>query len=406
MSNLRYNLNNNHPLIPSNESYLYEKKYVSINSEDRDILKYPNPAVFEIELPQDYVNVQSVKLSSWSFPSNYNVFSYAAGNLTFVFTMKNIYNPSDHGVSDPLLQVIYIALSENPKHNYLLDVEEGFYNPSQMATELTNKMNLAVTNHILSFFHLHPEYATEAALFQGYSEFVVAYNSVVQKLYFGNKSSGFDFPNDNIVYQEIEVVRRAECRINPAELPSFSNWGLPAYLGFVRCPALSIKSNNVNDYRFYYGTALTPGDKGVWIKPSYPGASVYFLQAPLKINFMGPSYIYMELDDGNISLNCIDETSPYNLSRFTQTTNQTNGVVNSCFAKIPVPTTPLSQWYDNDMVPYKWFDPPAERIRRLRIKMRYHNGSFVDFGLFAWSIMIEFAVLNPQIPKKMQLTKY
>ena len=121
---------------------------------------------------------------------------------------------------------------------------------------------------------------------------------------------------------------------------------------------------------------------------------------------MGPSYIFMELDDGNITLNCIDETSPYNLSRFTQTTNQTNGVVNSCFAKIPVPTTPLSQWFDNDMVPYKWFDPPAERIRRLRIKMRYHNGSLVDFGSFSWSIMIEFIMFKPQIPKKMQLTKY
>ena len=105
-----------------------------------------------------------------------------------------------------------------------------------------------------------------------------------------------------------------------------------------------------NDYRFYYGTALHPGDNGIWIKPSYPGANVYYLQAPLKINFMGPSYIYMELDDGNVSLNCIDETSPYNLSRFTQSTNQTNGVVNSCFAKIPVPTTPISQWYDNDMI--------------------------------------------------------
>jgi hypothetical protein len=305
-----------------------------------------------------------------------------------------------------LLQAIYAALSSDPKTNYLFDIEVGFYNPTQMATELTNKMNLAVTNHILTFFGNHPEYVDVVALFQGYQEFVVVYNSVVQKLIFGNRSSGFDFPNDSIVYQEIEIVRRAECRINPSELPSFSNWGLPAFLGFVRCPALSIQAADENAYRFYYGSALRPGDSGVWITPSYPGASVYFLQAPLKINFMGPSYIFMELDDGNITLNCIDETSPYNLSRFTQTTNQTNGVVNSCFAKIPVPTTPLSQWFDNDMVPYKWFDPPAERIRRLRIKMRYHNGSLVDFGSFSWSIMIEFIMFKPQIPKKMQLTKY
>ena len=47
--------------------YLLEKKYVSICSEDRNIMKYPNPSTFEIELPQDYLNVQSVKLHSWSF---------------------------------------------------------------------------------------------------------------------------------------------------------------------------------------------------------------------------------------------------------------------------------------------------------------------------------------------------
>ena len=64
----RLELNNNHPLIPNSNQYLFERKFVSINSEDRDLIKYPNSSEFEIELPQDYVNVQSVKLYSWSFP--------------------------------------------------------------------------------------------------------------------------------------------------------------------------------------------------------------------------------------------------------------------------------------------------------------------------------------------------
>lgn len=67
--------------------------------------------------------------------------------------------------------------------------------------------------------------------------------------------------------------------------------------------------------------------------------------------------------------NCIDETKPYNVSRFTTETNQTNGVVNSSFAKIAVPTTPLSQWFDRDSVPYKYYYPPAERIRRLKLEL-------------------------------------
>ena len=409
MNNLRYNLNNNHPLIPNDNNYLYEKKYVSINSEDRDILKYPNPAFFEIELPQDYSNVYSVRLASWSFPANYNVFSFFNGNLSFIFNIRDIYNPSDHGQDLPLYQAIYDALNAKPRIDFIFDIEQGFYNPTQMATELTNKMNLAVTNYITTFFSENPQYANEAKLFTGYTDFVVVYNSVVQKLFFGNRSSGFDFPNDGLFYQSLEMSRRALCRVDHREQPSFSNWGLPSYLGFTRCPSLSISTNDPNDYRFYYGSSTTTGNNnGVWISPNpnLPGANVFFLQAPLKINFMGPSYIYMELDDGSVSLNCIDETVPYNISNFTKTTNQTNGIVNSCFAKIPVPTTPISQWYDNDMDPYKWFDPPAERIRKLRIKLRYHNGVLVDFGSFDWSIMIEFVLFKSQIAKKATVIKY
>ena len=67
--------NNKYPLITNSNDYMYIKKYVSIHSEDRDMKKYPNSALFTIEMPQDYVNVVTIKLESWSFPSNYSVFS-------------------------------------------------------------------------------------------------------------------------------------------------------------------------------------------------------------------------------------------------------------------------------------------------------------------------------------------
>jgi len=50
------NLNTSHPLIPSSQEYMIYYKYVSIHSEDRDILNYPNSSEFEIELPEDIVN--------------------------------------------------------------------------------------------------------------------------------------------------------------------------------------------------------------------------------------------------------------------------------------------------------------------------------------------------------------
>jgi hypothetical protein len=400
----KFNVNQNRPLIENGNYYLPEKKYVSINSEDRDIIKFPDPSIFEIELPQDYLNVQSIKLSSWSFPANYNVFSFVNGNILMLFTLFDIYNPSDHGIDDPLLIAIYAALEANKKEDYIFEIETGFYNPVQMSRELENKMNESVTKKIKKYFEENEKYKYALDLFIEYSEFVVAYNSVSQKLNFGNRSSGFTFPNDSKFYLEQIVVRKGICRINPRELPSFANWGLPYYLGFTRCPSISLKAKEVSDYRFYYGDALSRGDNGIWITPSFPGATVYYVQTALKINFMGPAYIYMELDCGT-SLNCIDETYPYNLSKFTQETNQTNGEVNASFAKIPVPTTPLSQWFDNDMQPYKWFEPPAERIRRLKIKFRYHNGTLVDFGSFDYSFMLEFSLFNPQIPRNSNFSK-
>jgi len=118
------------------------------------------------------------------------------------------------------------------------------------------------------------------------------------------------------------------------------------------------------------------------------------------LNNMGPSYFYIEID----SLNYIDETEPFNVSKETRTTNLTNGIVNSSFAKIAISSTPLSQYYDNCMDSYKYFNPPAERIRRLKIKLRYHNGMLVNFDTFPYSFTLEFTLFKPQIMRGMKLT--
>jgi hypothetical protein len=399
----KYNLNNNHPLIPNQNQYICEKKYISIHSIDRDNLKYPNASLFEIELPQDYLNVETIRLHSWSFPANYSVFNSNANNLIFVFKFTDIYNPSKYGYNDPLQNAIYAGLDYQLTnyYDYVICIEDGFYNPSQMAIELKNKMNAKVTEDLVTFFKNNEDYKYALELFTGYNEFEVVYNSVGQKLWFGNKSSGFELINDSCYYI-IDNYAINNCINGQRVLPSFYNWGLPSYLGFTRCPEKSICTSNPNDYRFFYLEL----NSGLWITPStLPYARVHYLSAPLKINFMGPSYIYMELDS-NSSLNCIDETEPFQIDKLSLTTNQTNGIVNSAFAKIPIPTTPISQWFDNeDITPYKWFDPPMERIRKVKVKMRYHDGTLVDFSGFDYSFMLELSLLSPQIGRNANIKK-
>ncbi len=388
-----YNLSYSHPLIPNANEYLFEKKFVSIHSEDRNMVKFPNASEFEIELPQDYINVQSVKLVQWAFPANYDIVSIGQANTTMSFRFKNLYNPSEHGVTDPVQNAIFVALYAHLNEDYAVYIQPGFYNPVQIATELTNRFNSIVSEYILNY--ITAKYPDLISQYTGYSEFSIIYDSVAQKLWFGNKSSSFIITNNSIANTSFPALR--QLKVDTAcsrrgELPDFSKWGLPAFLGFTRCNAESISSVPP---RLFYDDL-----NSYWLQPDLPGATVSYLQTPLKINLMGPAFYYMEIE----GLNCIDETSPYSISPYTTCTNGTNGVVNSAFAKIPLITTPIAQFFDRDAEPYKWFNPPAERIRKLKIKIRYHDGNIVDFGNFDYTFMLEFNLMTPQQKRKMDVT--
>lgn len=407
-----YNVNTSHPLIPNSQEYIYYNKFVSIHSEDRDLLKYPNSNEFEIELPEDFLNVSTIRLLQWTFPANYNVFSEVNNNTSFSFKINSPYNPGSNMVSDFYNQRIFEALWYNKDSKYTFLIEEGFYNPQQMVIELTNKLNYTVTQYIISYFNqqisLHPGDGWEITLEEfnlngGYNRFIVVYNNVSLKVWFGNRADGFSILSE--LGSGLNVTTGTICSNLRSQLPDASNYGLYSNIGLSRCNANSISSNdvttsistgNINGVavpRFYYGDVI-PGDNGYWLLPlDLSGCQAHWIECPYKLNCMGEAYIYMEL----AGQNCIDETAPYSISNFTLTTNQTNGIVNSSFAKIPVPSTPLSQWFDRDSTPYKYYYPPAERIRRLKFRLRYHNGQLVNFGVFNYSFMLQFTLQVPQI---------
>ena len=407
-----YNTNQTHPLIPSSQQYLFYKKYISIHSEDRDILKYPNASCFEIELPEDLLNVSTISLANWSFPENYNVFSPVNSNITMTFKINSPFKILDQtNPNFPYYFAIFTCLFINQEYNYEITIQNGCYNQEQMVTELTNKFNLVVTQKIISFLEdtttpyydplTYPTILKQFIKNGGYTNFKIVYNKVSQNVWFGNICDGFILTNET---QFIKNNNETNCGTR-SQLPNFSNWGLPSNLGLTRIDIESIcatKLSNPENYetidgivthRFYYGDVY-PHDQGLWLMPNLElvGSEVNWVEAPYKINLTGPTYFYIEIDGQN----CIDETSPYNLSSFTIQTNQTNGIVNSSFAKIVVPGSQITpQWFDRTSLPYKEYNPPAERIRKLRIKIRFHNGQLVDFGLCEYSFLLEFVILQP-----------
>lgn len=392
LENTVFNVNSSHPLIPSSQNYYVYKKYVSIHSEDRNIINYPKSSEFEIELPEDITNLFTARLVSWTFPSNYYTFSSSNGNITMTFKINEPYNANENGVTDPLQQAIFEALYYNKQNNYTFTIQEGFYNPIEMATTLTNKFNEAVTNYILKYFRRngYNTLISEFIFLGGYNQFAIVYNNVSQKIWFGNRSSVFTLTNSTQLLKDTSA-ESFSCSVKQ-QVPDFSEWGLPGNLGLTRCDIESVKDKG-EPIRFYYGN-VEPGDNGYWLlpDPTLPNSNTSYIEAPFKINLMGPSNFYMEIPQ----LNCIDETQPFNLSPFTMKTNQTNGIANSAFAKIDVTAAPLSQFFSRDAHPTKFFIPPLERLRRLTFRFRYHNGQQVDFGVFPFSFTLEFTTMIPQ----------
>jgi hypothetical protein len=287
-----------------------------------------------------------------------------------------------------------------------------------MVTELTNKFNEAVTNRLTDYFTAKSMDASLNVIEQaeyitalndlntngGYNNFIIVYNNVSQKIWFGNICDGFTLTSETQLLKNT-LSDSLNCSIK-AQLPDFSQWGLPGNLGLPRCNSISDSSFNAVSVvssaiyngqrvpRFFYGDVF-PGDNGYWLLPNplLTNSKVQWVESVSKINFMGDGYMYMELEGQN----CIDETSPYNFSSYTLTSNSTNGVVNAAFAKIAIPTTPLAQWFDRDSLPYKFYYPPAERMRKFYFKIRYHNGQLVNFGEFNYSFTLEFTIQLPQL---------
>ena len=357
-------------------------------------------------MPEDINNVSSVRLSNWTFPSNYNTFNIDNRNVTMTFQINTPYNPGENMYTNPTADAIFQALYSNLYNDYSITIEEGFYIPHQMVTELTNKMNEAITNYIITYFEAngYTDLVSDFYSSGGYTDFIVVYNSVSQKIWFGNRSSGFLLTNstrlEHIIYGD-----PTQC-LTRNKLQNSSNWGLPGNLGLSRCDTLAVTLAIDETKRFYYGN-VGYGDNGYWLIPNatLPLATVSYIECPFKINLMGPSHFYMELMADNISLNNIDEIAPFNISTTSISTNATNGIVNSSFAKIAIPTIPISQWFDRDSDTYKYIDPPAQRLRNLKIRLRYHDGQLVQFGVFDYTFTLEFSIFQAEQLKQFSTYK-
>jgi hypothetical protein len=375
-------LKNDHPLIPREQTYSINRKLITVHSEDRDISKWPNANHFELQLPQTYTNVETIALVQYSFPIYYYTFSNDSQNTKITFSL---------GVSGMM---------------YTLTISPGFYTSAQFATELQNKMNLAVS--------------------LSYGNFRVFYDEVLQRLLFGNTTEAFTF-----IYNAPESYDDAPCyapciSVQPQAQPSatirwnqYTNWGLGYNLGFVKClpsecanvqdvinsnkmPAVPVTGNQ----SVYYVNSSPTMTGHVWLPVTGTG---YVLVPPNPPSLNGYTDMYMEIDKYNYE----DEMQPYSSHTTSSRNNDYNGIVNAAFAKIPLQAKPtqivsaLEYMYGDEPQDtsqgFATFFPPLDKLSKLKFKFRYHDGTLVNFGGQNFSFTIALYTYRDEIARSKQL---
>lgn len=381
----QFNVNNEHQLIRRQNTYVLDRKLVTIHSEDRDINKWPQSNHFEVELPETLSNIQSMRLVEIQLPTNQYVFSNNQQNtqLQFYIILGNSFLPTE----------VYLALYNNINNPYTITIQEGFYTPDEMAYELENSMNQSVSDYLLT----DPSCVLVGAT--TYTNFKVHYDKVGQRMYFGNTRDNFRLPFNVKIDYSVQCSAIVTEHQSPNVWEQYNKWGLPSYLGFQKENYTAIETSG--NVLFNYDASnvwLSPDASGVVL---LPGADfyAYYIASPNTISIFGDSAIYMEFD----KFNTIDELKPY-VERTNNTyQNDYNGRVNSAFAKIPVTASgQSSQIFDSRngfLQNVSQYHPPIDKIKKAKFKFRYHDGRLVDFKDNNFNFTIAFNQLKDEIAR-------
>lgn len=422
-----FNVNTSRPLIPRQQSYVLNRELVTVHSEDRDIKKWKNPNHFEVELPKIMENVESMRLIDCTLPSCHRTFTndYQNTKMSFTLTVAE---------DDPIYNVFS---SVNKDYIFTITIQEGFYCPNEMAREIENKMNEIITDYLVNRGELAP-----------YTYFKVYYDKVGLRYWFGN-----EFHKFSLLFNKKEEYKIIKCR-QPEMWEKYVKWGLPFYLGFKKeiyngMPFID-SNNKPKAISFSYlgsnatwmepkittteiasspsssdspppssdvsvsGDSLLMSSKTPALDDKQPGISqvtldtetqnisvtnpVFFVNAPNSPDLIGEKVIYMEIK----KYNNYNEIMPYSENTNSLMHNDYSGRVNSCFAKIPITSLPLGEYSESRngfLNNVKSFDVPEEKISKLLVTFRFHDGRLVEFENGSLNFTVAFNCLKNEIQK-------
>jgi hypothetical protein len=103
-------------------------------------------------------------------------------------------------------------------------------------------------------------------------------------------------------------------------------------------------------------------------------------------------------------MNTCDEIEPYRSATNQMRGNDYNGTVNSYFAKIPLTLNAEGTGFSaSNSYMYLYniaqFNPVIDKLRRLKITMRYHDGRLVDFKDTNFNFTMSLGQIHDEIAR-------
>lgn len=421
------NLHNNHPLIGKKQNFIINRKVVTIHSEDRDINKHPNSNSFSITLPEPIKNVQSMRLLDSMFPTDLYTFSNNYENTKFKIGINSDINYN--GPNNPIIMNSSTVYFENV---YTIEISEGNYSYSELSLEIKNCLNNL----------------------PNVSGFEVTYSVPEQKFYFANSANlyfAFLF-NEQPEYSTCNYL---------STFSKLNKWGLGWNLGFKKKNYLPISHTDTTK-----GGKINSQQNEWFNAANSESQPIYWLKSELCSNIRSANLIYMEIEKYNsvdelipnventsanythpnncIVNNCntvcnngeinnqVSSNMPksnyeqvFNSSSGKRTSNIKNvneclnqskqndygGKVNSVFAKIYV------KGFNENVVNETIVDSEQgghtyittfnnqleDKINKLNFKLRFHDGTPVDFNNKDFTFSLEFNQLKSDVLNDLQI---
>jgi hypothetical protein len=361
-------------IIPRDNSYVLDRKFVTIHSEDRDTTLYPKEYDFAVQLPDKMTNVYSMRLIDTILPNNISNVHNSYQNTKLAWKI----NAAGAALTEPDRNTLQTKYISNVPFTYT--VEDGYYTPHQLAATLQAQMRAVITQYVKDNSSVGSSYE--------YTWLYVRYNSSTCKFDFINTRDKLDLVFD----YEFEYDACVEGSPAPRSrmFDQSERWGLPYLLGF--------------DKRTYKNSDFTAEAARVYADPDAPESpeeitpavtayntytSLNRLSAPHRNRLYSDNTIYIEVE----RYNNIDEIRPYSTNTKDALDGDYYGMVNSAFAKVVLTrgdNYSINSTGTNTITNVHIFKTMVPSIARLRFTLRWHDGRRVEFDGQPFHMMMEF----------------